>query len=144
MPPDGRSLVLEPERAASTCRDVGPTAWCVLETLARSGPGADRRGRVEASTRSLAATLGLSKDTIARAVSRLIAAGLVKRSSERHRTSGRFGQSVYLIDLDAAGISLEHVLPPVRETSPSRPLVAPRSRRDSAGPQLSLLADDVS
>ncbi len=55
---------------------LGPTAWLVLEELLLRGDG---RGWVGEGVRGLAAGLGLDKDTVARGLRRLRAAGLVSR-----------------------------------------------------------------
>lgn len=66
--------------ARSAKAALGPTAWVVLEELAL---GAERHsdGRlfVSTSVRRLGAVLGLDKDTVARALARLRAAGFVLR-----------------------------------------------------------------
>ncbi len=53
---------------------LGPTAWVVLEELLLR---ADPAGQVGEGVRGLAAGLGLDKDTVARGLRRLRAAGLV-------------------------------------------------------------------
>ena len=89
---------------------LGATAWIALEDLLLDacphGPG---RHAVRASARSVAARLGVSKDTAAAALRRLIAVGLVCREIECHARAGVFGRSVYVIDtrrLAHAGIEL--------------------------------------
>ena len=53
---------------------LGPTAWVVLEELLLR---ADPAGQVSDGVRGLAAGLGLDKDTVARGLRRLRAAGMV-------------------------------------------------------------------
>ena len=79
-----------------TRRRVGPVAWAVLEVLVEAGVPAED-GAVVASTnvRALAAVLGLSKDRVAGALSRLIGAGVVERRVVRR--SSRFAGSVYVV-----------------------------------------------
>ncbi len=107
MPPDGRRLVLDLERARVVRASVGPTAWFVLEALAERCPPRHRAVELEISTRQLSAVLGLSKDSIARALRRLTAAELVRRSDRRDERTGQFLTSAYEIDVAAAGITIE-------------------------------------
>jgi hypothetical protein len=62
---------------------VGPVAWVVLERMAQQAMADGDDLVVCASVRSLAAELGLAKDTVARAVRRLHCAGLVEFIGER-------------------------------------------------------------
>ncbi len=79
-----------------TRRRVGPVAWAVLEVLvAASAPAEDGALVATTNVRALAGELGLSKDTVAGALSRLIGAGLVERRAERR--SSRFAASVYVV-----------------------------------------------
>ena len=81
--------------AAAVRRAVGPVAWCALEYLAASPRGGhDDRDTVAASVRSLATGLGVSKNTVNRAVSVLRAAGLVEPVQTRSDT-GRFAAGRY-------------------------------------------------
>lgn len=69
---------------AAAVRRVGPTSWAVLEVLASAGDEADDVELVAmTSVRRIADELGLSKDTVAAALSRLIDAGIVRRESVR-------------------------------------------------------------
>ncbi len=86
-----------------------PAGWFVLtDMLARSRSegevGTDGRVCVETNVRDIAETTGLSKDTVARAIRRLLALGLVDRLELRDG-SGQFGRSVYRIDVAQLGIS---------------------------------------
>jgi hypothetical protein len=74
MPPD-RALVVMPA-ADSWRRALVPSAWLVLEELA---VGASQDGELSTNVRQLGAGLGLSKDTAARALRRLIAVDLERR-----------------------------------------------------------------
>ena len=65
------------ESSVGLRRDLGPSAWLVLEELLL-GSSQNARGRVVSlSVRSLARSLGLAKDTVGRALGRLQGAGLV-------------------------------------------------------------------
>ena len=96
---------------------VGPYAWVVLEELASGGCVEHGRVVVEASVRALASSTGLSKDAVARAVSRLIDAGVVERVLNRDTESGRFGRSVCTLHVGLAGIE---IVPSDIGTRPSR------------------------
>jgi DNA-binding transcriptional ArsR family regulator len=101
MPPD-RALVVTPA-ACPWRRVLPPSAWLVLEELAI---GASEDGLLSTNVRRLGASLGLSKDTVARALRVLIRAGLVERVDERDASSGRFGAVVYRVDRAAAGLTV--------------------------------------
>jgi hypothetical protein len=102
-----RSGVVLTAAGRVVCRAVGTTAWAVLADIALDAE-ADAHGNLLAATnvRCIAANLGISKDTAARALARLGHAGLVGRQSGRSST-GRFTASTYAMDLgDASGITL--------------------------------------
>jgi DNA-binding transcriptional ArsR family regulator len=89
-------------------RTLGLTAWAALEELLLDAT-LQARGDLstQASARVLAGRLGVSKDTAARALRRLVSAGLVLRQDHRDATRGVFARSVYVIDaarLDERGI----------------------------------------
>ena len=88
MGTEHRRLVIGP-RAARLRLELGPTAWVVLEELLARSVGPLGDCRASASVRSLATELGLSKDTVARAVVRLRRAGLVTACQARS-TTGAF------------------------------------------------------
>ena len=52
-------------------RTLGPTSWMVLEELLRRSSGESNECVARVSVRALAASLGLAKDTAARAIRRL-------------------------------------------------------------------------
>lgn len=80
--------------AAALRRQLGPTAWCVLECLRERADG-----RVaEASVRALAAELGVAKNTAHRAIATLVRAGLIQ-AEQRRNTSGRFEVGRYVLHL---------------------------------------------
>ena len=118
--------------AADVRRRVGPTAWVVLEaTVAR----ADIDGGVitaVVSARSLAAELGLAKNTMARALSVLRRAGLLVAVQPRDGR-GTFAAGSYRVDLPAG--SLEFA------SAAASPVSSTRTRRVApiAVEQLSLL-----
>lgn len=150
-------------------RSLGPTAWAVLEEMALDAT-ADEAGAVIATTnvRALGEELGVVKDTVVRALNRLIVVGVVARRPQ-HQCAGRFGAVVYELRLPA-GLTISpcpeiadtigsvagrretvdaQPCPPNQDTAgdserstPSRRDRAARARR-SGGDQLSLLDDEV-
>jgi hypothetical protein len=83
-----RRRVYLDEEAAVTRRRVGPLAWAVLEVLVTASQPVDGGGFVaELNVRSIARVLGVSKDTVASALVRLIDGGLVARESARFTRS---------------------------------------------------------
>jgi DNA-binding transcriptional ArsR family regulator len=77
-------------------RTLGPTAWLVFEELLlRSDTGLHDGDRVvSTSVRQIGTSLGLAKDTVARALRRLSDEGLVEYAGSREH-DGRFGPSHY-------------------------------------------------
>ena len=132
MPPD-RAPVVTPA-AGPWRQQLTPSAWLVLEELAISASGV---GELSTNVRQLGAALGLSKDTVARALRVLIRTGLVERVDEREACSGRFGAVVYRVDRAAAGLTVTDSQPtPAAVPSGSQPsarsLRSPRPNRPPA------------
>ena len=102
-------------------RAVGLTAWAVLEELVLDAE-IDEDGAVVARTnvRRLAAQLGISKDTAARAVARLTHAEVVARIVGGRGEHGALPTSRYAIELNAI---------PGMSTSNCRDAVTTRERR---------------
>jgi DNA-binding IclR family transcriptional regulator len=97
---------------------VGPTSWTVLTALAIDA-AASGELTVRASVRSLAADLGLNKDTVARAVVRLRRERLVVP------VASRFEPSMYRLTIPADVIRF------MADASPPHP------RRDRHSPTMS-------
>jgi DNA-binding transcriptional regulator YhcF (GntR family) len=77
------------------------------------------------SVRSMAARLGLAKDTVARALNRLRRAGLVTPVQSR-TSAGVFAAGRYLLTIPES-ITIQaahHTTPPSRRSHPPRPIVA--------------------
>ena len=148
-------LVIGPDGAALR-HQVGPVAWCVLEMLAATPLPGDGDTVVLASVRSLASQLGVSKNTIHRALVKLRSIGLVE-AGQRRADSGRFDAGFCRLRVPASVLALaarDLVAAtsggegPAASGSVERPLSAParagrgvrsRSRRLAAGVvQLSL------
>ncbi len=90
-------------------RALGPSAWLVFEEmLLRSTP--ERGERIaHVSVRSMAAALGVAKDTVARALNRLRDVGLVTPAQPKN-DRGLFEAGRYVIDLPE-GLALSAIEP---------------------------------
>jgi len=81
-------------------REVGPTAWAVLTDLCLDARSLDARSEdgdvmvVAASARRVAVNLGIGKDAAARALRRLIGAGVLRRRAQASDTAGRFAPCI--------------------------------------------------
>ncbi|MBW3651608.1 MAG: MarR family transcriptional regulator [Actinobacteria bacterium] len=103
-PPTTGAAMVGTARARELRRLVGPTAWAVLEDLA-----ADARPEVDrlvayTNVRRLADNLGLSKDTAARSLRRLLTAGLITRVEEPRGENGTFGRATYVLEVRAVEV----------------------------------------
>lgn len=90
----GRDLVVGVDAGAMR-RRVGPVAWCVLESVVAA---IDHDGLATLSIRSVAAELGVSKNTVQRAMATLRTAALVDPIAAR-RDDGRFAAGAYRVSL---------------------------------------------
>jgi hypothetical protein len=102
-------VATEPRRVR---RELGPTAWVVLEELvaaARPGDGGQVVSIVTA--RGLAAELGIGRDAAVAALSRLRRRGLVAFEADRQAGTGRFGAGRYVVS--AAAVAVVSGLGPV-------------------------------
>ena len=86
------------------------------------------------SVRSLAAQLGLAKDTVARALVRLRLAGLVDASQSRTAT-GVYATGCYTLTIPTSITVNDHTPPPSTTPTATR---APHPSRSTATTQLSL------
>jgi hypothetical protein len=123
--------------AARLRRSVGPAAWVVLEALGERAEADDGRTMSRCSVRGLAAAVGLANDTVARALRRLDAAGLLHHECDRAST-GRFSSGRYVLTLPADVFDLaahpERVTPTLTSNK--------RQAERSPGQQLALLTED--
>jgi hypothetical protein len=89
--PPGPALVIATQ-SLPLQRRVGPLAWTALQHLALRSDRTDQGWAVAVGVRDIAAGLGVTKDTAARAISVLVNNGLVRRgrvqSPSGHRRSG--------------------------------------------------------
>ncbi|MGH8985776.1 MAG: hypothetical protein ACRDY6_18125 [Acidimicrobiia bacterium] len=109
-------------------RAVGTCGWAVFEDLLLDA-AIDERGALVAATnvRRLAANLGVSKDTAARALRRVADAGLVTRREQR-AVRGTFATVAYAVSAERlAGITINPSTPTV--TAEPAPTPSRRSSR---------------
>ncbi len=86
---EATSMDADAERALR--RSLGPPAWAVLAELHLDAVPGGTDARVGAtSARRIAAQLGISKDTAARALRRRTAAAIVRRRPQATSAGGRF------------------------------------------------------
>lgn len=122
-----------------TKQAVGVTAWVVLEDIVLDAT-LDAEGQPVAvtSVRRIAAHLGVSKNTVQRALTRLLAAGLVTYETERELNRGAITRSRYRVALDA-GLAVYLDARPSNEVAtpnaacPSRDDASPRRARPRDG-----------
>jgi len=86
-------IVIEPA-VSGLRRELGPTAWVVLEEMLLCSTGDADWCTATVTIRGLGASLGLAKDTIARALRRLHAAGIVTAMPAR-TPAGTFAAGAY-------------------------------------------------
>ena len=84
--------------ASDLRRALGPTSWLVLEELLLCSNGTADECVARVSVRSLAASLGIAKDTAARAIRRLRESDLVTVAQQR-TDAGIFDTGTYVITL---------------------------------------------
>ncbi len=128
-------MVLGP-RAHELRAAVGTTAWSVLEEMMQRSTGDGHHIVARVSIRSLASSLGIAKDTVARAVRRLSDLGVVAAVQTRS-DSGVFDAGSYRLAIPAECLSLACLSQPPALSSARPPAVPPSSARRSSG-QLAL------
>ncbi len=141
-----RSIVIDPA-VSGLRRELGPSSWVVLEEMLLCSTGDADDCTAAVSVRALGASLGLAKDTVARGIRRLHAAGIVTAVSSR-TPAGTFAAGAYRIAIPR-GIAIEqtHITARVEvemhTTVAPTPAVPPRGRVARLDPaQLSFAAWD--
>lgn len=95
--PGGQRHLWVAASARGLKRELGPTAWAVLEDIALDADVDEGRRLVATtSSRRIAENLGLTPGTAARALGRLRSLGLVSHT-RLDGTAGRFGLSAYVL-----------------------------------------------
>jgi len=109
-------------------RQLGPAAWAALEdVLCDITTDESGRSTARTSARRVAAGLGVSKDTAARALARLVDAGLLVRHEGARAADGTFTPGCYVALIDRLeGVAIE------ADATRGRPRAASR-RRDGQG-----------
>jgi DNA-binding IclR family transcriptional regulator len=116
-------------------RELGPTGWAILEVLRAHSRTVDGAAVVELSIRALAGEVGLSKNTVQRAVRRLRALGLLEARQAR-TASGTFAAGHYVLTTAEATVNPSPVAPAARVRDRDR--VTPSPHRSVRSVQLSL------
>lgn len=119
-------------------RRLDPTAWVVFEQLLLESADCGGVCRASVSVRSLAAQLGVAKDTVARALNRLHRDGLVDASQSRTAT-GVFATGIYTVSIPPC-ITVDDHNPPATPSPSITPTAtcAPHPSRSLATAQLAL------
>lgn len=131
--PDAAAVAFIVSPAARTMRrQLGPAAWAALEdVLCDITVDASGRSTARTSARRVAAGLGVSKDTAARALARLVDAGLLVRHEGTRADVGTFTPGYYEVRADRLeGVAIG------TEATRRRPRSEPRvasPRRDGQG-----------
>jgi hypothetical protein len=108
--PDSGGVTFTVSPAARAARrELGPVAWAVLEAvLGDAATEASGRTTALTSARRLAGALGTSKDTAARALARLVDAGLLVRHGGSRAGDGTFTTGSYEVLVDRIdGVTIE-------------------------------------
>ncbi|MDW3215353.1 MAG: MarR family transcriptional regulator [Ilumatobacteraceae bacterium] len=113
-------------------RRLDPSAWVVFEQLLLESTDCGDGCRASVSVRSLAAQLGLAKDTVARALNRLRRAGLVEGSQSRTATG------VYAIGTYTLSVPTSVTVDDLSQTPPLTSSALPPSRSTATTAQLAL------
>jgi len=110
--PTRRSIIVGPD-VSGLRRELGPSSWVVLEEMLLSSTGDADDCTAAVSIRTLGASLGLAKDTVARAIRRLQAAGIVTAVPAR-TPAGTFETGSYRIAIPhVIAFELTHTSEPV-------------------------------
>ena len=131
-------LNLTPD-ARALRRELGPLVWAVLEDIAMDAQPVGGEFVAETNVRRLAANLGVSKDTVARALRRLDDRSLVTRRPARRELGGTFAPATYALAQQVVALVInmkDHPTGPKTST--------PRTRRATSSSQRSLFEAQAS
>ncbi|MEO1059513.1 MAG: winged helix-turn-helix domain-containing protein [Actinomycetota bacterium] len=117
-------------------RRLSPTVWVVLEEMVEQSTVEGDLTVARVSVRSLAASLGLAKDTVHRATTRLQELGVVEVRQSR-TTAGGFGSGSYRLSIPSAVMSITSTSSPVADRLAPMSSVSAHAQSDSSD-QLSL------
>lgn len=137
MATEARSFVVCGHAATILCRPARSDGVGRVEQLVACSHGPAERCAAAVNVRSLAADLGVSKGTVARALGRLRAAGIVTAEQPRAST-GAFVAGSYRIDLPACLQLIDQSTSIADQPRPRRPV-----NRASDVAQLSLIDLDA-
>lgn len=135
-----RSAIVLGPAAHELRRRVGPTAWVVLEEMLQRSTGGGDQIVAQVSIRSLGSSIGLAKDTVARAVRRLPELRAIEATQAR-TSSGVFDAGSYRITVPAVCLSLACPPQPPAISSAARPSSSRSSSARRSSGQLSLLSE---
>ena len=107
--------------ASAARRELGPTAWAVLETVVAHASETDGVPTAAVSARRVVAELGLGKNTVARAMVRLCNVGMLTAPQPR-ASRGTFTAGYYVVTVspDVLGVPASASCAPSRVLSSSR------------------------
>ena len=135
------SLSLEPSCRALK-RRLGPVAWAALEDTVLDAHVVDGRLVAATNVRRIASNLGVTKDTAARALARLIVEGLVRRAPQRRQRGGCFAAVAYAVVLpDGVRVRGVETVAPRPTTTDTAVKSKRRAPRQAGAAQLTLLDD---
>ena len=137
--PTRRAIVVGP-KGHELRRYVGAMSWVVLEEMMQAAAGPTDRLVAQVSIRTLAASVGASKDTVTRAVRRLRDLGVVDAEQARSE-AGSFRAGSYRLCVPAACLALEPGSLPAEAAPAARPSPSRRTSSRRSADQLSLLSE---
>jgi hypothetical protein len=143
QPEPKSSVVLTGSASRTLIRQVGPTAWAVLQDVSLDARREDDLWVAQTSVRRVAGHLGLTPGTVARSLARLCAAGLLHREDRRDAGSGRFVASIYVVVPTRAispCVDLPYTVEPDTASRGAHPSASPPSSLPSSSPPSTPLA----
>ena len=127
---EGRVTISQTRDAHDLRKQLGTTAWTVLEVLCVEAALVDDVLTVALTARDVGRVLGISKDRVTAALNHLITAGLIVRCARRDRQSALFVESRYEIWVPITGDSTNELIAEVALVETDCETETPASRRD--------------